>query len=145
MWFWIENQGYQKGVMKSPSTAKKSCWDQECVRGTSVGGPERPLLEAVRVNLNCVGDLKMLEMSELWDTNQGELLIGYGTSPREISVLQSTMLKEVGDMKNFLISKTEVQNLEFSLMVYSLALDQYLFTKHPFIPFRMGEMYILCH
>ena len=38
---------------------------------------------------------KMLEMPELWDTCQGKLLTGNGTSPRERSLLQSTKLKEL--------------------------------------------------
>ena len=53
----------------------------------------------------------MLEMPELWDTCGGELLTGSGTSPRERSVLQSTKLKGVGDLKRVLTSDMEMQSL----------------------------------
>ena len=77
------------------------------------GGLERPLYEAVRVN--CLGNSKMLEMSESRDTCQGELLTGSGTNPRERSVLQSTKLKGVGDLKSVSTSDIKMQSLDFFL------------------------------
>ena len=57
----------------------------------------------------------MLEMPELWDTCQGELLTGSGISPRERSMLQSTKVKGVRDLKNALTSSDmEMQSLEFA-------------------------------
>ena len=44
----------------------------------------------------------MLEMPELWYTCQGKLLTGNGTSLRERSLIQSTKVKGVGDLKSTL-------------------------------------------
>ena len=70
----------------------------------------------------------MLEMPESWGTCQGELLTGSGTSPRERSVLQSTKLKGIGDLKSALTSDVEMQSLEFAQLVFGLALVQYFLT-----------------
>ena len=61
----------------------------------------------------------MLEMSDSWGTCQEELLTGSGTSPRERSVLLSTEVKRVGDLK---ISDMEMQSLEFAQLGFGLAL-----------------------
>ena len=47
------------------------------------------------------------------------------TNPRERSVLQSTKLEGVGDLKSALTSDMEMLGVEFSLLVFSLALAQY--------------------
>jgi hypothetical protein len=52
----------------------------------------------------------MLEIPELWDTCQGKLLTGNGTSPRARSVLQSTKMKGVGVLKNALTSDMEIKS-----------------------------------
>ena len=78
------------------------------VRSTLHGGPEKPLHEVVKVKPRYFfGDPIMLEMSESWNTCQGELLTGYGTIPGE-SVLQSTKLKGFGDLKTTLTSDMEI-------------------------------------
>jgi hypothetical protein len=50
-------------------------------------------------NLGCLGDSKILEIPDPEDIWQGKLLTGSGTSPRERSVLQSTKLKGVEELK----------------------------------------------
>jgi hypothetical protein len=91
--------------------------------------PGEYVCEAVKVKPGCLGDPKMLEMPELWAACQGELLTGSGYSPR--SVLQSTKLKGVGDLK-------------FSQLGFSLTLAQYFLIMVPFLPFGM-LIDILCH
>ena len=84
----------------------------------------------------------MLEMPESWDTCQGELLTGSGTSPRERSVLQSTKeVKGVGDLKSALTSDMEMQSLEFAQLVFGLALVQYFLSMLPSLCFGM-VMYV---
>jgi hypothetical protein len=83
-------------------------------------------------------------MPELWDTCQGELLTDSGTGPRERSVLQSTKLKGIRELKSALTSDMEMQSLEFTQMVFSLALVQYFLTMIPLFPFEI-VMYILLH
>jgi hypothetical protein len=86
----------------------------------------------------------MLEMPELWDTCQGKLLTGSGTSPSERSMLLSTKMEGIGELKYALTSDMETQSLEFSQLVFSLALVQYFFTMLPSLSFGT-VMYILCH
>lgn len=70
----------------------------------------------------------MLEMSESWETCQGKLHKGCGTSSGARSVLQSIKLKGVRDLKSTLTSDMEMQSLEFALLVLGLVLVQYFFT-----------------
>ena len=84
----------------------------------------------------------MLEIPELWDTCQQELITERRTSPRERSMLQSTKLKGVRDLKGVLISDVEIQCLEFAPLVFGLA--WYFLTMFLFLHFGM-VMYILCH
>ena len=65
------------------------------------------------------------------------LLTGSGTGPREITVLQSTKLKRVGDLKTALTSGMEMQSLEFTQLFFGLAFVQYF----PFPPFWDGDRY----
>jgi hypothetical protein len=51
----------------------------------------------------------MLEMTELWDTCQGELPSGCETSPKERD--------GAGDLKSTLTSDVEMQSLESALLV----------------------------
>ena len=60
-----------------------------------------------------------MKMTEPWDTCQGKLLIESGTSPRERSVLQSTKMKGVRDLKSVLTSNMEMQRSEFAELVFS--------------------------
>lgn len=39
-------------------------------------------MELCKCDLNCIGDIKTLEVPEPWDVYHGELLTGNGTSPR---------------------------------------------------------------
>ena len=77
------------------------------------GGLEVPLCEAVKVKPRLpwrphdVGDARAVGHL------QRELLTGSGASPGERSVLASTKLKGVGDLKNILTSDVEMQSLEF--------------------------------
>ena len=49
-------------------------------------------------------------------------------SPRERTVLQSAKIKRIGDLKSTLTSDMEMQSLEFSQLVFGLALVQYFLT-----------------
>lgn len=91
-------------------------------------GPARPLHEGVKVKPG-----RMLEMPKSQDTCQVELLSNCGTSPREISVLQSTKLKGIRDLRSALTSDTDT---DFGIcpLGFSLALVQY------FITFRNGNI-----
>ena len=73
----------------------------------------------------------MLETTEPWDSCQGKLLTDTGTSPRERSVLQSTKLKGVGDLKSILTPDLEMQSVKFAQLVFGLALVQYFLTVLP--------------
>ena len=66
---------------------------------------------------------------------------GGGTNPRERSVLQSTKLTGVGDLKSVLTSDTEMQGLEFAQMVFSLALVQYFLTMLTSPTFWNNDVY----
>jgi hypothetical protein len=70
----------------------------------------------------------MLVIIEVWDICGEELQSRYRTRTRERSVLQSTKLKGVGNMKSALTSDMEMQNSEFVLLVFGLALVQYVIT-----------------
>jgi hypothetical protein len=59
---------------------------------------------------------------------QRELLARSGISPRERSVLQSSRLKGVGNLKSTLTSDIVMQNLEFALLGLSFAFIQYFLT-----------------
>ena len=66
------------------------------------------------------------------------------TSQREGSVLHSTRLNGVGDLKIISTSDMEIQTLEFAHLVFHLALVQYFLTMLPSLCFGM-VMYILCY
>jgi hypothetical protein len=53
-------------------------------------------------------------MTESLENCPGELLTGSGTSPRERSMLQSTELKGIGDLKSVLTLDREMQRLGFA-------------------------------
>lgn len=63
---------------------------------------------------------------------------------KERSVLNSTKLKGVGDLKIILTSDMKIQILEFVQLASRLALVQYFLTMLPSLSFGM-VMYILCH
>ena len=73
----------------------------------------------------------------MWDICQGKLLTGCRTKPRERSLLQSTKMKGVGDLKSTLISEVEMQCLEFAQLVCGLASVQYFLT----MTFWNGNVY----
>ena len=50
---------------------------------------------------------------------------GSGKSSIERSVLQSTKMEEVGDLKSIFTLDMEMQSLEFAQLVFGLALVQY--------------------
>ena len=90
----------------------------------------------------------MLEMPELWDISQGSLLTGYGTRPRDRSVVLSTNLKGVGELKRALTSDMDMQALASStLLVFSPVFPHYL-SFPPFqndnkihsVPLSVGSM-----
>ena len=122
--------------------AKESYLGRVCGRGAPAQGPGEAIMEAVKVK--CFGNAKLLEMPESWDTSQGSLITRCGTRPRERSVLQSTNLKGVRELKSVLMSDVEVQSLKFTLLVFSLALVEYFFSIFLPLPFGM-IIYILCH
>lgn len=60
-------------------------------------------------------------------------------------MMQSTKVKEVEDLKcDFFTTDKKVQSLEFSHLVFDLALGQYFLTRFCSLCFRM-EMYIQSH
>ena len=106
-------------------------------------------------SLDCLWDPKLGELSESWDTCQAELLSGSRTKSRRKSVLQSTKLERVRDLKNILISGMKMQNLLFAQLVFSLALVKYFLTYAPFpplwngnvstVPLYVGSMWSVCY
>ena len=64
----------------------------------------------------------MLKMPESWDTCQGKLLVESGTSPRKGSILQSSKLEGVGDLKSASIADIEMQILDSAQLAFGLAL-----------------------
>ena len=84
------------------------------------GELERLFCEDVKVKLGLPWDPKMLEMPELWVTFQEKLLTMSKNSLSERSVLQSTKLKGVGDLKRTLISDMKIEILEFAQLVFVL-------------------------
>ena len=58
-------------------------------------------------------------------------------------MLQSTNLKGCGGLKNTLTSDLEVGNLEFSLLIFSLALVKCFLIVLHFLPFEM-VVHVLC-
>ena len=80
----------------------------------------------------------MLEMLRSLYTCPGELLAGSGTSPREISTVQSTELKGAGDLKSTLTPN--MGDTEFE--VFGLILIQY-FLIVLFSPFWNSNVYPL--
>jgi hypothetical protein len=108
------------------------------------GGLELPLCEVMNVKLDCLGDPKMLEMAEPWDTK-----------PRKAAYRDWNQPKS----KNFVaVNKAESSwrseehygirhgDAEFGVcqLVFILALIWYFLTMSSFLPFEM-VMYILCH
>jgi hypothetical protein len=81
----------------------------------------------------------MSEMAELWDTIKESCPTGIGTSTRERSVLQSSKLKGVRDLKNISTSDMEMQSLEFIQMFFGLGLIQYFLSMLPFL-FSLGPL-----
>lgn len=104
--FWLLNYGYKKGVRESPSMTKESCWGQAYVKGVHEWRPKEAVYEAVKVKHGLPWRPKMSEMPESWDTCQGKLLTGSGTSPGERSLLQLEP-KGVRDLKSTLTSDME--------------------------------------
>lgn len=78
----------------------------------------------------------MLQMPESWDPEQQSRC---GTNTRERSMLKSTNLKGVGDLRRVL-----TQDLMFALMIFLFALLQYFFNVPPFVSFAI-KMYILSY
>jgi hypothetical protein len=111
--------------MKYPSMTKEKHWGQTW-RSDDPAWKSREAIEW-RWNLDGIGDPKMLEPPESWDTCQVKLPTGRGASPRKRSMLQSTKLKGVRDLKRA-VRDMETQNLEITLLAFTLALVQ-----HPLI------------
>lgn len=101
-----------------------------------------PFLEAQRLCESVTRDPKMLVMPKLWDVCQGGLQTGSETRPREKSIAVNKA-ERVWRSKERLTPDVEMQNLEFVLLVLSLALVQYFF----FLMFPVSQKYIyfLCH
>lgn len=68
-----------------------------------------------------MGNPKMLKMPDIEDTCQEELQTGCEISPRNRSVLQSTNVNGVGDLKITLTSDVEMQSMEFVLLIFCIA------------------------
>lgn len=63
----------------------------------------------------------MFEMPDLENTSQEELQTACEISPRNRSVLQSTNLNGIGDMKITLTPDMEIQSMEFVLLIFCIA------------------------
>ena len=84
-------------------------------------------------------------MPESWDTCHGKLLTGSGTSSIERSVLQSTNLKGVGDLKTIvtLVRHGDIESGDCTAG-FCRALIQYFLIILLFLHFGK-VIYILCH
>ena len=58
-------------------------------------------------------------------------------------MFKSTKLKGVGELKGSLTSGMEMQNLEFDILVFGVAVVQYFLTMLPFLHFGI-RMHMLC-
>lgn len=107
------------------------------------GGPEKPLHDAMRLTLprrsQDFGDTKVLGYLSRRAAKRS------GPSPRERSTLQSTQLREGGDLKRDLTSDMEMQRLEFDPRCEScFGPVQCLIPMLP--PLHFGTVtHILCH
>lgn len=101
---------------------KESHEGQVCDRGVPAWRSVRPLKEAGKKNHVLCGSPQMIGIAEPADICQGRMQMKYSTSPRERNELQSINLEGVGEPKSHLC-----QNLEFTLLGFSLALDLYFF------------------
>ena len=80
-----------------------------------------------------------IEVAELWDVCQGELQEGSGTVPTEKCVAVSRSQEPAKPVT----SDRDLQEVELTLLLFSLAVVQYLLIMSLFIPFGI-IMYILC-
>lgn len=96
---------------------------------------EGSLYEAVKGLSVKLWHTRMLEMTETWDTCQGKLLSGNGTSPRERIMFQSKTVKGVWELKCDLTAVMEMQSLGYAQLTFSLALVQYFLIILLFPPF----------
>ena len=83
------------------------------------GGPKRPLHEAMKVKSGLPWRPQDVEIPELYSTYWGELLTASGTSPGERSVLQSTNLNGVGNLKSTLTSDMRCRVCSLPSLVWS--------------------------
>lgn len=139
-------------VMESLSTTKGSHWGQLCVEAVPAWGPERPLLEAVKVKTEWPGEPEMLEMSELWDTCWGKLLTESRTHPREGSVCSQQSWKELVIWRALwhqpwtcrVWSLPSWFSVFLGSSIFLLRSSIFLFTGLHFLPFGI-VMHIPCH
>lgn len=78
---------------------------------------ERPLYEALKGKSGLC-----LRPQDAGDTYQGVLLTGCGSRPGERTMLQSTKLEGVGELKKSATLNMEMQNFELALLTLGLAL-----------------------
>ena len=105
------------------------------------GGLERPLCEAVRRSLECLGDPKILEMLGLGDACQEKLLTGSGSSPRGRSMLSVDKDERSWRSEECFDIRHGDMEVEFALLAFSFGLAQYFITILPFLHCGMA-MYL---
>lgn len=96
------DQGYSKRIVESASTVKESHRDEVCGRRAPAWPKEVTVWShgsETWITLETPQRNWKLEMAEPWDTCQGKLQKGCGTSPKERTVFQSTKLEEMGYKK----------------------------------------------
>ena len=80
----LESRTEERGCGISLHDLGKKAFEARAVSGVSLHESlEKPLHEAVKMKPGLPWGLEALEMPELWDTRQGKLLTGSGTSTGE--------------------------------------------------------------
>lgn len=71
-----------KGLRNPPYRLRKTAEAWYVAVNSLPGGSEKSLCESVKWSLDCVGDIKMLEMPDTCNTCLGEQQTGCGTRPK---------------------------------------------------------------
>lgn len=137
--FWFLSQELKKGIMKFASVAKKSVWDQACVRCITEW-------RSRDINLwSCEGEARVaLETPRCWrGQNHGTFAQeSYKTAWNQYK--WTKILKKREMWRKFWHQDMKMQNLKLAQLVFSFALVRHFLPGLPFLHFRM-VMYNLCH
>lgn len=99
---------------------------------------ERELRETVRMKLGFPQRPEMLKIKQLWDTYWKKTTKGSRSGPRDRSILQSTKLKGIEDLKSKQVDKRQGDaGLEIVQLVFHPVLPHYAV----FLYFRNNNIY----